>query len=383
MRKERLTYLALAPLTNLAAFLGNHPEQTHRIERIIFIGGQTHPGKIRVGSFHFHDANVLKDPMAVRKVLQSQVPIILVPPEIAGLLRLSARDFTGLGSRAEFLRRETGAWRWFWNSFADKNGGPVFDAAAVLAAADRSLVRLQNGTASLNREGELIINSTRKTPADRSITFVAALAPVAAKRSLLRRLSRATQPMNLMQTESETSLRVSLIIPCWKDHAAALAFAEKWSANPLVYEVIVAGVQDELPSDDATARFKRCATNAPSRGVQMNLGAQLASGDVLLFHHVDSVLTDAHLLSLQHAMREPKFVGGGFYRKFDERHPGLRRLENFERAHCRAFGTIYGDQSLFVTARSFCAAGRVRRRSAHGRCRILPSSAPLWQGRAA
>lgn len=194
LRKERLTYLALAPLTNLAAFLVNHPNQTHRIERVIFIGGQMHPGKIRVGSFHFHDANVLKDPMAVRKVLQSQVPFILVPPEIAGHLRLNARDFTEFGSRADSLRRETSAWRWFWNSFADKNGGPVFDAAAVLAATDRSLVRLENGTASLNREGELIIDSTRKTPADRSITFVAALAPVAAKRSLLRRLNRATQP---------------------------------------------------------------------------------------------------------------------------------------------------------------------------------------------
>ena len=163
--------------------------------------------------------------------------------------------------------------------------------------------------------------------------------------------------MNLTQTETEAAPRISLIIPCWKDHAAALAFAEKWSANPLAYEVIVAGVQDELPADETTARFKRCATNAPSRGVQMNLGAQLATGDVLLFHHVDSVLTDAHLLSLQHAMRDPKFVGGGFYRKFDERHPGLRRLENFERAHCRAFGTIYGDQSLFVRRDHFVRLG--------------------------
>ena len=194
LQKERLTYLALAPLTNLAAFLVNHPEHAYRIEHVIFIGGQMHPGKIRVGSFHFHDANVLKDPMAVRKVLQSQVPLILVPPEITGLLRLSSRDFMGLGARAEFLRRETGAWRWFWNSFADKKGGPVFDAAAVLAATDPSLVRLQRGTASLNRERELIIDSTKKTPTDRSITFVAALAPIAAKRSLLRRLSRTTQP---------------------------------------------------------------------------------------------------------------------------------------------------------------------------------------------
>jgi inosine-uridine nucleoside N-ribohydrolase len=194
LRKKRLTYVALAPLTNLAAFLVNHPKEMHRIERVIFVGGQMHPGKIRVGPYHFHDANVLKDPMAVRRVLQSQVPLILVPPEIAGHLRLRRHDFTGLGSRTEFLRRSTSAWRWFWNSFADKNGGPVFDAAAVLAATDRTLVRLENGTASLDRDGQLSINSTTPTPADRSITFVAALAPVAAKRSLLRRLSRGTQP---------------------------------------------------------------------------------------------------------------------------------------------------------------------------------------------
>jgi hypothetical protein len=177
--------------------------------------------------------------------------------------------------------------------------------------------------------------------------------------------------MNLMPTESETPLRISLIIPCWKDHAAALAFASEWAGHPSIYEVIIAGVRNggttsvSSPTsvDDtevvppASTKIKRCATNAPSRGAQMNLGAHLASGDVLLFHHVDSVLTDAHLLSLQHAMRNTHFVGGGFYRKFDERHPGLRRLENFERVHCRAFGTIYGDQSLFVRRDHFVRLG--------------------------
>ena len=35
----------------------------------------------------------------------------------------------------------------------------------------------------------------------------------------------------------------------------------------------------------------------------------------------------------------------------------MRRLENFERAHCRAFGTIYGDQSLFVRRDHFVRLG--------------------------
>ena len=82
--------------------------------------------------------------------------------------------------------------------------------------------------------------------------------------------------------------------------------------------------------------------------MQMNLGAQLATGDVLVFHHVDSILTEAHLRSIADALGDSRCVGGAFYRKFDERHPRLRALEKFERWHCRAFGTIYGDQTVFV-----------------------------------
>ncbi|MEP6603999.1 MAG: glycosyltransferase, partial [Spartobacteria bacterium] len=155
-----------------------------------------------------------------------------------------------------------------------------------------------------------------------------------------------------------SDVTISLIVPCWKDHAAALAFAQKWSAHPLVHEVIVAGVQTDPSREQENTKIKQCSSERPGRGVQMNLGAQLATGDVLLFHHVDSMLTETHLRSLQNAMRDPRYVGGGFYRKFDERHPRLRWLENLERLHLQAFGTIYGDQSLFVRRDDFVHIGR-------------------------
>jgi hypothetical protein len=150
---------------------------------------------------------------------------------------------------------------------------------------------------------------------------------------------------------------VSLIVPCWKDNEAATAFAEIWAENPLIHEVIVAGVTGEPPINHTNSKVKRCAAERPGRGVQMNLGAQLATGEVLLFHHADSILTDAHLRSLARAMGSGNYVGGAFYRKFDERHPRLRWLERFERAHCRAFGTIYGDQSVFVRRNHFSEIG--------------------------
>jgi hypothetical protein len=151
-------------------------------------------------------------------------------------------------------------------------------------------------------------------------------------------------------------VRISLIIPCWKDSEAAADLARVWSGHPLVYEIVIAAVARDR-ADAADHDWKICFADRPGRGLQMNLGAGIATGDVLVFHHVDSTLTEAHLKSLADSMRDPAAVGGAFYRKFDERHPHLRRLEKLERWHCRTFGTIYGDQTVFVRREWFQRLG--------------------------
>jgi hypothetical protein len=157
--------------------------------------------------------------------------------------------------------------------------------------------------------------------------------------------------------DSSREVSISLIIPCWHDVEVALELGRLWSRNPLVREVIIAGVSGHAPSSIIEGRLKFCSADRPGRGLQFNLGARAASGDVLLFHHVDSQLTEAHLLSLHQTMRDPKFVGGAFYRKFDERHPHLQWAEPIERWHSRTFGTLYGDQSIFVRRRDFIRLG--------------------------
>jgi hypothetical protein len=126
-----------------------------------------------------------------------------------------------------------------------------------------------------------------------------------------------------------------------------------------VNEIVLSGVRGVQPVGFSAhdPKLKWCAAAQPSRGEQMNLGAQQASGDTLLFQHVDSELTFAHLDSLVAALRDPAVIGGGFHRSFDERHPSLRWLESLERLHLRAFGTIYGDQSVFVRRAAFAQLG--------------------------
>ena len=144
-------------------------------------------------------------------------------------------------------------------------------------------------------------------------------------------------------------MRVSVIVPCWREFSAARSFAERWANLPDTE--LIFGL-----SPDATdlaafleARGVRAAVSGcAGRGAQMNDAARLATGDVLLFHHIDSVLTPDHLFALRRAMEAATCVGGAFYRKFDRRHPHLLWLEPVERWHNRTFGALYGDQSIFA-----------------------------------
>jgi hypothetical protein len=162
---------------------------------------------------------------------------------------------------------------------------------------------------------------------------------------------------DLTTGEGTHAIRVSLIIPCWKDSDAAIKLGQEWREHPLVHEVIITGVRSLMPSTAETTGLTICCSDEAGRGIQMNLGAGKATGDVLLFHHVDSELTEAHLVSLRDRMRQIHIVGGAFYRKFDERHPFMQWAESVERWHSRAFGTLYGDQSIFVRRDQFVKLG--------------------------
>lgn len=151
------------------------------------------------------------------------------------------------------------------------------------------------------------------------------------------------------------STTVSVVIPCWNDGVALGAILQKLGTLSGVDQVVVA---DASPGDRCrTLASEAGATVAPcplpSRGAQLNAGARAAHGQVLLFHHADTDLTQAHVDALRRAARQPEFAGGAFHRKFDERHARLRFLERLARFLANRGGTLYGDQSIFVRREVF------------------------------
>jgi glycosyltransferase involved in cell wall biosynthesis len=113
-----------------------------------------------------------------------------------------------------------------------------------------------------------------------------------------------------------------------------------------VHEVIVAEAAESTALQDENLILLHCTP--PSRGRQMNSGAKIATGDVLVFLHADAEIRAEHLHAIGRAMENPAVDGGAFYRQYDERHPHLRWLEPVARFLTRRGGTLFGDQTVFV-----------------------------------
>ena len=154
-------------------------------------------------------------------------------------------------------------------------------------------------------------------------------------------------------------LRLSVLVPAWNDHAHLARLLPALVRLNVFHEVIVA---DASPQPAAAESVQAAggiylAAAQPNRGAQMNLAAERATGDVLIFHHADSILTAAHVAAIACALQDPAVIGGAFYRKFDGRHPRLLWLETVARFFTRHGGSFFGDQSVFVRRDTFRALG--------------------------
>ena len=182
LRQRRLTYIALGPLTNLATFLSQYPELAGRIERVIFVGGRS-PGTVfafgPTGGLQIHDANVVKDPEAVRAVLASKVPIALAPVEASSrlvLTKASRLELREASPAAQFLYGKSRLWLWFWTAVVQHGGGPLFDGLAVLAAARPDVASSERRQAWVRPTGELVAQK-QSTPGARPVEFYTRLRP--------------------------------------------------------------------------------------------------------------------------------------------------------------------------------------------------------------
>ncbi len=149
---------------------------------------------------------------------------------------------------------------------------------------------------------------------------------------------------------------ISLIIPCWRDgELVSRLLSDDLGQTESI--VVLAEPDEPLAAHLQAQGASVVVSDAPNRGHQLALGAAAASGDVLLFHHADSEIDSTQIRAVAEAMVDDRIVGGAFHRKFDDRHPLFRWIEPLERQRATRFGSLFGDQSIFVRRDAYDAMG--------------------------
>jgi rSAM/selenodomain-associated transferase 2 len=170
---------------------------------------------------------------------------------------------------------------------------------------------------------------------------------------------------------------ISVIIPALDEggHVGNCIESAK-KLNPLEIIVVDGGSSD---------RTKEIAENSGAfviqsrrgRGVQMNAGASIAKGEILLFLHADTIISnkasslchpeldsgsEEMLKRVQHDKTEivDKYIGGFFRLKFDDDSLSTRLVEFFANLRARLFSLPYGDQAIFIKKEIFEKLGGFR-----------------------
>jgi rSAM/selenodomain-associated transferase 2 len=154
--------------------------------------------------------------------------------------------------------------------------------------------------------------------------------------------------------------RISIIIPVWNETSIINLTIDRVFALTCdgAFEVIVV---DGSSSGETirTIQNQKVRTVIAERGrsKQMNRGASLARGDILLFLHADTTLPTSALQSISSAMEEKGIVGGAFDLSIQSDRPVFRIIEKAASLRSRITRIPYGDQALFIRKDYFQALG--------------------------
>jgi inosine-uridine nucleoside N-ribohydrolase len=149
----------VAPLTNIALALMQEPELARRIPRIVLMGGAVGAGNTTASA----EFNILADPEAARIVFKAGIHLTMIGLEVtagARLKKVHSDQIRALGTRQSGIVADLIDSNLVGMEERDGGGVEIYDACAVAAVIDPSVVTTQPMHVDIETRGKLTLGRT-------------------------------------------------------------------------------------------------------------------------------------------------------------------------------------------------------------------------------
>lgn len=117
--------------------------------------------------------------------------------------------------------------------------------------------------------------------------------------------------------------------------------------------IVVDGSPDGATIKAVTRQGARCIKSPRGRASQMNAGAAMATGEILIFLHADTRLPRRALELINQAMNRQALTGGAFDLQIDTKRRALKIIARIASLRSRLTRIPYGDQAIFMRRDDF------------------------------
>jgi rSAM/selenodomain-associated transferase 2 len=145
---------------------------------------------------------------------------------------------------------------------------------------------------------------------------------------------------------------LSIIIPTLNEELMITEVLKRIGTG--VEIIVVDGVSTDTTREIAEELgAKVIISENKGRAVQMNLGAKIARGDILLFLHGDTLLPSNYQEVIINTLSQSGIIAGAFELKITGEEKSLRLVEKLVNWRSHFFSLPYGDQGIFLKASVF------------------------------
>ncbi len=182
-------------------------------------------------------------------------------------------------------------------------------------------------------------------------------------------------------------MKISVIIPTLNEAKNVSKTLETVISQSEVEVIVVdGGSVDNTLEKVQQLGVKVLQSSQANKAIQMNLGASLSTGEILLFLHGDTQLPQNYARIIIEILVNPVYVAGAFRLKIDQASNGLKMIETLVNWRSQWLSLPYGDQGLFLKKSTFQQLGGfkplpimedfdlVRRLNQRGKIAIAPQT---------